>query len=230
MFRYCSTSHLNALLALAAYLLIGGCSTQRPIQNREIDQLGRFEFRDPEPRMMGVIIGAPHGGTVSGLAELARHVSNRTGAGLAIALGFKSKRISVAQPVTRTNPRDAVRASTEKRHSVFREFKQVLRQISDDGIDLYVELRSRAPSDEAHDIQVTSSGLTFEEEKIIKQRYVAASDRIDKTNTIQKLTLSIDPSDRIRRDTWGIRHHGALMVAEKGLSLRIPEQFLSGAN
>ena len=147
MFRYCSTSHWKALAAMSAYVLIGACSVQRPIQYREIDRLGRFEFRDPVPGMMGVIVGAPHGGTVSGLAELARHVSDRTGAGLVIAQGFKSKRISVAQPVLWSNSHQPVPVEPAKRRSVFREFKQVLRQISNGEVDLYVELRSRATSD-----------------------------------------------------------------------------------
>jgi hypothetical protein len=230
MFRYCSTSHWKALAALSAYVLIGACSAQRPIQYREIDQLGRFEFRGPAPGMMGVIIGAPHGGTVSGLAELARHVSDRTGAGLVIAQGFKSKLISVAQPVVWSNPHQPVPVEPAKQRSVFREFKQVLHQIANGEIDLYVELRSRAASDGVHDIRVVSSGFTFEEAKIIKQSYVAASYRFGEAKTIQNLPLSIDLIDKMSWDASGIRHHGVLMIAEKGLSLRIPEQFLSGQN
>jgi hypothetical protein len=227
MFRYRSTSHWKELVALSAYVLIGACSAQRPIQYREIDQLGSFQFRDPVPGMMGVIVGAPHGGTVSGLAELARHVSDRTGAGLAIAQGFKSKRVSVAQPVVRSNPYQPVPVEPAKRRSVFREFKQVLRQIANGEIDLYVELRSRATSDGIDGIQAVSSGFTFEEVKMIKQSYVAASDRFGATKTLHKPSLSIEPIDRISGETSGIRHHGVLMIAEKGLSLGIPEKFLA---
>jgi hypothetical protein len=230
MRRYCSTSYLKLLAALSACVLIGACSAQLPTQYREIENLGRFEFRDPVPGMMGVIVGAPHGGTVSGLAELARHVSDQTGAGLVIAQGFKSKRISVAQPVLWSNSHQPVPVEPAKRRSVFRQFKQVLHQIANGGIDLYVELRSRATSDGIDGIQAVSSGFTFEEANIIKQSYVAASDRFGATKTLHKPQLSIEPIDRISGETSGIRHHGVLMVAEKGLSLRIPEKFLAGQN
>jgi hypothetical protein len=95
---------------------------------------------------------------------------------------------------------------------------------------LYIELRSWTASDGPDEIQVVSSGFTSEEAKIIKQLYVVAADRIGKTKTVRKLPLSIDPSDRVSRETWGIRHHGALMVTARGLSLRITEQFLLGPN
>jgi hypothetical protein len=228
MLRYCSTSHFKLL---SVCVLIGACSAQRPTQYRGIDQLGRFEFRGPAPGMMGVIIGAPHGGTVSGLAELARHISDRTGAGLAIARGFKSKSISVAQPVVwSNNTYQPISVAPAKRRSVFREFKQILHQIANGDIDLYAELRSRPASDGVHDIQVVSSGFTIEEANIIKQSYVAASYRFGAAKTIHNLPLSIDLIDKMSWDGSGIRHHGVLMIAEKGLSLRIPERFLAGQN
>src|SRR5512145_1333924 len=168
MFRYCLRSRWRVLAAWSAYALIAACTLQRPIQYREIDRLGSFEFRDPAQAMTGVIVGAPDGGTVSGLAELARHISDRTGAGLAIAQGFKAKRISVAQPVVWSNPHQPLPVEPAKRRSVFREFKQLLHQIASGEIDLYMKLRSRAASDEIHNIQVVSSGFTVEEAKIIK--------------------------------------------------------------
>jgi hypothetical protein len=227
MLRY-STSKLKLVAAVAAHLLLAACNAQPSIQNREIDELGRFEFRHGEPDMAGVVIGAPHGLTEPQTAVLARHISGRTGAGIVLAYGFKSKRISVAQPVARMNPPSAVRAGTEKRHSVFRELKEVLREISDGEVDLYVEIRSRPVSDGIWAIQAASSGFTLEETKEISRLYVAAGERIGKPRSFKTIPLSIDETDRLRTHTWGIRHHGVLMVAEKGLSLSIPEQVLAG--
>jgi len=51
--------------------------------------------------MAGVVIGAPHGGTAPGTAALARLISDRAGAGFVAAYGFKSKQVSVEQPVVR---------------------------------------------------------------------------------------------------------------------------------
>jgi hypothetical protein len=223
MLRY-STSKLKLVAAVAAHLLLAACNAQPSIQNREIDELGRFEFRHGEPDMAGVVIGAPHGLTEPQTAVLAHHISERTGAGVVLAYGFKSKRISVAQPVAL----NAVRVGTQKRHSVFRELKEVLREICDGEVDLYVEIRSRPGSDGIWAIQVASSGFTLEEAKEISRLYVAAGERIGKPRSFKTIPLSIDENDRLRSHTWGIRHHGVLMVAEKGLSLSIPEQFLAG--
>jgi hypothetical protein len=199
------------------------------MQVYEINELGRFEFREPAADMSGVVIAAPHGGTEPETAVLAKRISERIGAGLVLAYGFKSQRISVAQPLARARARATVRrSSAEKRSSVFPELKQLLRDLTDGEVDLYVELRTGAVSEGVGDIQVASSGFSFEETKEISRLYGRACERLGGGKQFQRPSLSLDTDEGMGGDTWGIRHHGAMMIAEKALRVQIPKQFLAG--
>jgi len=180
--------------------------------------------------MAGVVIGAPHSGTVPGTAALARLISDRTGAGFVAAYGFKSKQVSVEQPVVRSNPRQAVSDDPLKRRSVFAEFKQILRDMSGGELDLYIGIRPRRPQKTVEGIEVVASGFTFEEIQLVDRAYIEIRDRHIGAKAIEKLPLLFAPVDKVSLVAAGIRHHGVLMIAEKGVSLRIPEKVLSGAN
>lgn len=179
---------------------------------------------------MSVVVGAPHGGTVPAPVTLAKLISERTGAGFVAAYGFKSKQISVEQPVVRSDPHRTFASGPFQRRSVFVEFKDVLRRITQGSIDLYVGIRNRPGTEVANRMQVVASGFTFEQAEIIKQSFLAARDRIIGSRAIEKLSISLDPLEAISWQASGLSHHGVLMVAEKGLSVRVPEKFLSGAN
>ncbi len=180
--------------------------------------------------MAGVVIGAPHGGTAPGTAALARLISDRTGAGFVTAYGFKSKQVSVEQPVVRSNPRQAVPDDSLKRRSVFAELKQILRDLSGGELDLYIGIRPRDTHKTAEGIEVIASGFTFEEIRLIDRAYLEIRDRQIGARAIEKVPLLFAPVDKVSLVASGIRHHGVLMIAEKGVSLRIPEKVLSGAN
>lgn len=89
----------RSLLALTVIWLCSGCSLSPPLQERRIGQLGRFEFQEPDDRMRGVIIGAPHGSAEPDSGEYAKWISEKTGAGFVIAYGFGAKRLTVARPL-----------------------------------------------------------------------------------------------------------------------------------
>jgi hypothetical protein len=180
--------------------------------------------------MAGVVIGAPHSGTAPGTAALARLISDRTGAGFVAAYGFKSKRVSVEQPVVRSNPHQPVSVDPLKRRSVFAELKKILREINRGELDLYIGIRPRHPHKAAEGIEVIASGFTFEEIQVVDRAYIEIRDRYIGDRSIEKLPLLFAPVDRVSLVASGIRHHGVLMIAEKGVSLRIPEKLLSGAN
>jgi hypothetical protein len=220
------TGHL-LLPALLFFIVaaLAGCSLRGALEREQLGNLGYFEYRDARPHMAGVVIGTPHGAMEPEAALLAGQISERIGAGFVAAYGFNFRHVSVAQPVAHNQP---IRVEPAKRRSVFREFKEILREISGGEIDLYVELRGRAATEGLSEIRVVSSGFTLEEAKIIEQAYIAATERIGKTKLIPSIPMSIDPTGGTSPDTWGMRHHGVLMIAGKGLSLRIPEQFLSG--
>ena len=223
---------LNTRLLLPAFFLLmvswlNGCNLQQSLHRLQLGDLGHFEYRTAQAHMAGVVIGAPHGFADAKAVLLAKQISGRTGAGLVAAYGFKSKRISVTQPISRIHAQPVARLEPAKRRSVFPEFKQVIREVSNGEIDLYVELRFQKGNDGFQGIEVASSGFTFEEARIIEQSYAAVAEHVGRAEPVAKLPLWIDHSNKISMDTWGIRHHGVLMIAEKGLSVRIPEKLLS---
>ena len=210
---------------------LSGCvAVQRSIDSQTIDQLGRFEYRAPQNEMAGVVISAPHSGTAPGTAALARLISDRTGAGFVAAYGFKSKRVSVEQPVVRSSPHQPVPIDPLRRRTVFAELKQILRNISGGELVLYIGIRPRHPHKAAEGIEVIASGFTFEELRLIDRAYIEIRDRHIGARAIEKLPLLFALVDKVTLVASGIRHHGVLMIAEKGVSLGIPEKVLSGAN
>jgi hypothetical protein len=82
------------LLALSVIWLCSGCSLRPPLQEQRIGQLGHFEFQEPDDRMKGVIIGAPHGSAEPASGEYAKWISEKTGAGFAIAYGLRRQTVN----------------------------------------------------------------------------------------------------------------------------------------
>lgn len=224
-------SNRRRLIQILFFAVLPGCSpVSPPIQTRVIDPIGHFEYRPPAKAMQGVVIGAPHGGSAPGAASMARWISDRTGAGFVAAYGFKSKRLSVEQPVVRSYPDQPVPEDPLKRGSVFAEFKKILHDVTDDEIDLYVGLRSRRSGEAPDGIGVVASGFTFEEIRSIDRAYEDICDRLIGPGAVDRLPLLFVPVDQVKVGSAGVKHHGVLLIAEKGLSLRIPENVLSGTN
>jgi hypothetical protein len=204
-----------SLLGLAATL--SSCVAVQPqLRTQTIDQLGYFEYREPQSQMKGVVIAAPHAGTAPETMALARMISDNTGAGLVAAYGFESKRISVEQPVVRTNPHQPIPANPVKRQSVFSELKQILREITRDELDFYVGIRAQRRQKSDRGIEAVASGFTFEEIQWIEKAYRTVRDRAIGSQAIEKLPLTFAPIDKVNLVYPGVKHHGVLMIAEKG--------------
>ena len=161
---------------------------------------------------------------------MARWISDGIGAGFVAAYGFKSRGVSVEQPVVRSYPHQLVPEDPLNRRSVFVEFKKILHDVTNDEIDLYVGLRSRRPGVTPDGIEVVASGFTFEEIRLIERDYEEIRDRLIGPALVEKLPLLFAPLDQVNRGPVEVKHHGVLLLAEKGLSLQIPENYLSGAN
>jgi len=207
------------------FVFLAGCSSQRSILKEQLQDLGRFEYREPAAGLEGVVIGAPHGGTDRHSDKLASGISDRTGAGLVIGYGFKSKRLSVAQPIVRSDLH-RVSSSPLHRRSVFIEYKRILWETAKGDIDLYIGIHRTVENKVADRIEVATSGLTFEEARALKDAYIQIREQLTEGEDVPKLTMAIEPLDRISWRTWGVKHHGVLLAAEKGLNLLVP-QFLS---
>ena len=135
------------LLVLAFLGLLVGCATNLPTTRYEVGGLGYFEYREPEPGMKGVLSSLTlHGGSAPATVALARQISERMGVGFIAAYGFKSRQVSVERPLIRSDPYLPVFGDIAQQRSVFAEFKEILRRISQLDIDFYVGIRQRPPA------------------------------------------------------------------------------------
>ena len=211
---------------LAAIFFTSGCALHRPVEHENVPRLGRFEFRQAADGLEGIVIGAPHGRTDRLSDSLAKSISDRTGAGLAIAYGFRSKRISVNQPIVRPRPYPTS-WSFPQRGSVFREYRKILRKAAKGETDLYIGVHRSSDKEAADRIEVATSGLTFEEATALKEAYDQIRDRLAAGKEAPRLEMVIEPLERISWRVSGVKHHGVLLIAEKGLNIRLPQSFSS---
>lgn len=203
-------------------LPLSGCSLQAEFEEHRVGNVGRFESRESDPGMEGVIVGAPRGGSEPASVEYAKWISSRTGAGLVIAYGFAARRLGVTQPIVRFDLRPAVSDDPVRSGSVYPEFKKLLRQTAKTDIEFYVGVRLPAEENPPERIEVAASGFTFEELKILKQAFLRIRDQAVEGRTTPRIGVAIEPLDKISWNVSGVKHHGVLMIAEKGLNLRLP--------
>jgi hypothetical protein len=211
-------------LSLAIMAWLNSCTVHEPVRSESIQGLGHFEFRESAGRD-GVVIGAPHGATEGGANRLAKTISERTGAGLVVAYGFKSKRLSVTQPLVTSRPYPSEASGAFERVSVFREYRRMLRMAARGTLELYVGIRNTDQPELADRIEVATSGLTHEEARALKESYLRIQNRLSNGDDGSKLALMIEPLDRISWRAVGVKHHGVLLFAERGLILRVPYTF-----
>jgi len=220
-------SFANWLSICIWIVAVAGCAAKVPVHSVEVDDLGRFEYREPNPGMSGIVIGAPHGGSAPATAALAQFISERTGAGFIVAYGFQSKRISVEEPVERSYWFQRTAATPSQRRSVFAEFTTILKRMTHGSIDFYFGIRHRPAVEQDDRMQVIASGFTVEEAEVIKESFAAARDRAVGLPAVEKLSISLDPVEPFSWREPGLLHHGILMLAERGLSVRVPARFLT---
>ena len=205
------------------YLLVGGgCGLQQPPQEEHIGNAGYFQFQPPLNHMKGVVIGAPRASVEPGSAEYARWISEQTGAGFLIASGFASKRLAVTQPLVRRTFYAVPSEDPFKQGSIYREFKAQLKRVSGGNPLIYIGVRLATPESRMHQIEVASSGFTFEELEYLRQSFIRTRDRLLIDRDVEKISIGFDALDEISSSVSGIKHHGVLMSAERGLNLRLP--------
>jgi hypothetical protein len=220
-------AHLVLLAPLVWPLFIGqlslsSCALQTDLQTQVIGDLGRFEFRPPSQSMEGAMISAPHGAEEPFAADYAKWISQRTGAGLAIAYGFHARRIFVSQPLISATLNLNSAADPVRRGSVYQEFKKLLLNVTNGNLNFYAGIRFAGSGVHANTMEVTATGFTIEEVKLLKDRFARLRDQALQNTAAPKIALAIDPVDRLSWQVFAVKHHGVLMGAEKGLSLKLP--------
>jgi len=219
--RLVKSTVFGALLFMGWFPL-SGCSIQPETKRKDIGQLGYFEFHGPREGMEGIVVGAPHGLSDTGSADVARKISENLGGGLVIAYGFKRRHLAVSQPLFYSYPRTDSRKDPLNRGSAFQEYRELLRQSAQGDLDFYIEIHWAKRTSGMKPLEVATSGFTFEELHALKASYLRIRDRWLKGKNAVRVAIAIDPLDKISWRVSGIKDHGTLMVAERGLSLRIP--------
>lgn len=201
---------------------IAACALKQASHIQHVSDVGRFEYRAPTQDMSGVVIGAPHGSLEPTSADYARWIGERTGAGLIIAYGFGTKRISVSQPIVGFYPVCGTSARARPSGSVFPVFKNLLTHTAGGDLKLYLGIRFAPDQTDSRRIDVATSGLTVEEISFLTAAYARIRDQVITDSKVPKVDLAAEPFDKLLWTLSGIKHHGVLMMAKRELSLRLP--------
>jgi len=219
--RMVKSAAVCALVCLGSFSL-PGCSVQPKMERQDMGRLGYFEFREPREGMEGIVVGAPHGLSDTGSAEVARTISESLGGGLVIAYGFKRRHLAVSQPLSYSQAQPDSPKDPVARGSAFLEYRELLNQTARGDLEFYIEVHQARKTSAIKPLEVATSGFTFEELQALKGAYVRIRDRLIQGKDVFKVPMVIDPLDKITWRVSGIKNHGTLMVAVRGLSLRIP--------
>lgn len=217
-------SVLSRCLAVAlAFTLWSGCAVQRPLQESRIGELGRMEYRRSLPDFAGIVIGVSRGLSEPAAVEYAKTISDKTGAGLVIAYGFAAQRVTVAQPLVFTSPIDVRLGDAQRPGSIYAQYRAHLLNAGHGPIKFYVGVRIAGDERNAGGIEVAASGLSFEQLKGLKAAFNRIRDSQLNGSGIAKVDIALNPLDDISWSPTGVKNHGVLMLAEKGVILRLPK-------
>ena len=218
------------LVVAVALILWSGCFLLQPLQRRSIGDLGYFEFRNSPPHLKRAVIGVPRAGTEPTAIAYADAIRDHIDAGLVAACyDFEIKRIPVSQPLIHTSPISWSAAQAVSRGSVYSEFRSLLRSTVDGPMEFYVGVRAAHGTSYSRRIEVASAGFTFEQLKSLKESYAQIRDQQIRDQTtssrnLPRVEISLNPLDDISWNSDGVKNHGVLLLAQRGLILRMPSE------
>ena len=209
---------------------LAACAAVRVDQVRTVGELGYFAVRYPRSPATGFVIGVPHASRNPKVAALGFKIGAAVGAGYVGAHGFQDRQINVSQPLARRNIGDSLALAPSARASVFGEFRQVLDEMCRNDLRLYVGFRVRPTSDaDSGVIQVAASGFSWEELALLKAEFDLLANEAGEIKSVPPYSLSIAPLDDTDWDSSELRYHGVLLVAKRGMVLRLPRSLIEGA-
>lgn len=223
--RFLSNSYrVFAALAVFAWVAVWiGCSVPPAQQDHVVGDIGHIGVRKTDGRVEGVVIGATHGLTEPYAAEVATALSDHTGAGLVIAYGFRATRIPVAQPLVHMSPVATSIAAGRRPGSVYSQFRSLLQGAVAGPIHFYVGIRAIDSKTPVNRIEVATGGLSFEQVGALKDLFLRIRDRAIEGSVIPKVDMRLNPVDDVSWNVTGVKQHGVLLLAERGLILRLPK-------
>ena len=202
-------------------MLWSGCSLQ-PLQQQSIGGLGNFEYRESEPQAAGVVVGVPHAFNEPAALEYATAFSSSSGAGIVSAYGFGSKRVSVTQPLVRSIPVFSEAGNSQHRGSIYPEFKSLLQTVAKGHLRFYLGVQIAGDTAGLDRIEIATTGLNHEQLKALAESFTIIRNRAIRSTDAPVVDVALDPIDEITWRISGVRHHGVLMFAERGLNIRLP--------
>ncbi|MGH7931282.1 MAG: hypothetical protein ACREQV_26220, partial [Candidatus Binatia bacterium] len=107
--------------------------------------------------------------------------------------------------------------------SVFPQFRALLQNTVDGPLKFYVGVRSVDPKSNLNRIEVATGGLTFEQVKALKAVFNRIRDHALQTRHAPKIEMALNPLDEISWNPKGVKNHGVLLLADKGLIFRMPK-------
>lgn len=138
---------------------------------------------------------------------VARAAQSSSGAGLVIAHGYDSRDLLVNSPVEGKHWSYPQLAHTARARSVYHEYLRALRLASGGALGLHVDLRE---VEEGVEPQVVAVGLSREEAARIRAIRLGA------------VAPRVAPFDSMGYDAWIVRSDGVLLIAPRGLAIRLP--------
>jgi hypothetical protein len=207
-----------------------GCGLQRPLDERPYGELGRFAVHSADRGVDGVVVGVAHGSAEPAAVDFARSIRNALGARLVVAFDFKKKRIPVDQPRVHMSPVSWRSANSLPSGSVYPEFSKLLAAESGGRIGFYVGVRAAEAAHQSDRIEVASVGLSVEQLEAIKESFVRIRDEFTAATGVPKVEIALNTLDDVSWRTYDVKNHGVLMLADKGLILRLPKQVTGSPN
>ena len=206
---------------LACFLLPwSGCAGGRGFYEWTVGEFDRSEFRHSDTPVDGLVVGVPYGDAEFDAIDYGKTISDAIGAGFVVARGFKSQRIPAATPLIHTTPisRDAAESDGPPNQ----DFKKFLRAAMVGPLTFYVEVRVAQDREPSGRIEIATAGISFEQLVALKHAYAKIRDENIKGLKTPRVEIALDPLDNISWNTFEVKNHGVLVLAEKGVVLSLP--------
>jgi hypothetical protein len=136
----------------------------------------------------------------------------------------------VAQPIIGSRAVAPSNTAGTPPGGIYPDFKSLVQSSAVGPLKFYLELRTATTMLERPRIEVASAGFSFEQLYELKRSYRAIETFSLKDRGIAPVELRINPLDPISWNAYGIKNHGALMLAERGLVLRLPTVLTQSRN
>jgi hypothetical protein len=120
-------------------------------------------------------------------------------------------------------------AARGQQDGVYPEFKFLLQRAANGPLRFYVGVRVAGAKSQTERIEVAASGLSFEQLRALREKFYRRRDVALAQGGVERIAMALEPLDEIAWDAGASKHHGVLLLAERGLSVRLPASLASGA-